>query len=123
VAGTWTGADDDELAALERPAPAEETAAVRRRLRELVDLPEAAPVADVVAAAHRALSEGASVLVLGTLEDLCGVAHRPNVPGTSSERPNWSVSLPIPVDDLPAHEPAQRAVAALAEPRRRHATG
>ncbi len=40
------------------------------------------------------------MLVLGTLEDLTGVAHRPNVPGTTTERPNWSIALPVAVDDL-----------------------
>jgi 4-alpha-glucanotransferase len=118
VAGVWTGADEAELVALGRPTPAEEAAAVRRRLHDLVGLPDSAPVADVVAAAHRALSEGASALVLGTLEDLCEVPHRPNVPGTTQdERDSWSVALPVAVDELPSHEPARRAVEALAAPR------
>ena len=123
IAGVWTGADDAELATLDRPAPPDATAEVRERLHRLVELDEGAPAADVVPAVHRRLSEGASMLVLGTLEDLCGVEHRPNVPGTTTERPNWSQALPVTVDDLPAHEPARRAIAALAEPRRPHATG
>jgi 4-alpha-glucanotransferase len=125
VAGVWTGADSAELAALGHPAPPEGTAAVRRRLDALVALEPSAPVAEVVAAAHRALSEGASQLVLGTLEDLCGVEHRPNVPGTTAQdRPaGWSTALPIPVDDLPAHPPASGAAEALATPRRPRPTG
>lgn len=120
VAGVWTGADDAELAALDRPAPPEATAEVRERLRRLVELAPDAPVADVVAVAHQRLSEGASALVLGTLEDLCEVRERPNLPGTTTDqRPaNWSTPLPVPVDDLPGHDGARRAVQALAAPRR-----
>jgi 4-alpha-glucanotransferase len=123
VAGVWTGADEDDLVALGRPSPADASAEVRQRLERLVDLPPDAPVAEVVATVHRRLSEGASMLALGTLEDLCGVAHRPNVPGTTTERPNWSQSLPVAIDELPDHGSAQQAIEALATPRRPHATG
>lgn len=123
VAGAWTGADDRELAALGRPAPSEAAAEVRRRLARLVELPDGAPVPEVVATAHARLSEGRSALVLGTLEDLCGVERRPNVPGTTDRPANWSAALPVTVDDLPAHEPARRAVEALAAPRRPRKTG
>ena len=123
VAGVWTGADDEELDALGTPAPEDAVAEVRRRLGALVDLPPDAPAADVVARLHRSISEGRSALVLGTLEDLCAVPRRPNVPGTTSERPNWSMALPIPVDELTSDAAANRSIAALAEPRRSHGTG
>ena len=123
VAGVWTGADEADLVALGRPSPPDAAAEVRRRFERLVQLPPDAPVPQVVATAHQRLSEGASMLVLGTLEDLCGEARRTNVPGTTTERPNWSQSLPIALDEMPRHEPAQRAVEALAAPRRPHATG
>ena len=35
-------------------------------------------------------------------------ARRPNVPGTTQERPNWSISLPVAVDDLPLTPPLGR---------------
>jgi 4-alpha-glucanotransferase len=77
----------------------------------------------VVAALHRRVAGGGSALVLGSLEDVCGVARRPNVPGTTTERPNWSMALPVPVDRLAAEGAANRAIEALAEGRRSHATG
>ena len=124
VTGVWTGADEAELVELGRPTPPEEVAAVRDRLDRLVDLEPGSPVEDVVAVAHRALSEGASALVLGTLEDLCGVSRRPNLPGTTSEeRLSWSTALPLAVDDLPSDEGAKRTIRALAEPRSPGATG
>jgi 4-alpha-glucanotransferase len=117
IAGVWTGADHEELAQLGRPAPAEATAAVHRRLEALVDVPHDAPVADVVERVHRRVSEGRSMLVLGTLEDLCQVPHRPNVPGTTTERANWSTALPIVLEDLPEDDAANRAIEALCAPR------
>jgi 4-alpha-glucanotransferase len=123
VAGVWTGADAAELDVLGLPAPEEAAAGVRRRLAALAPLPPDAPAADVVAALHRRVAEGRSSLVLGSLEDVCAVAHRPNVPGTTSERPNWSLALPLPVDRMAADRPANRAIGALAEGRRAHGTG
>ena len=124
VAGVWTGADDAELEALGTPAPEEAVAEVHRRLHALLgDLPAGAPVPEVVAALHRRISEGRSALVLGTLEDLGAAPRRPNVPGTTTERPNWSLALPTPVDELGSDPGANRSIAALAEPRRSHGTG
>jgi hypothetical protein len=106
--------------ALGRPGPEDGTQAVRERLARLVELPPEAPVAEVVGRAHRRLSEGASALVAGTLEDVCGLPHRPNVPGTTSlDRPaNWSLALPLAVDDLGTNRAAAAAVEALAAPRK-----
>lgn len=100
VAGAWTGADEDELEALGRPTPVDERGVLRQRLDALVDLAADAPVSEVVDAVHARLGRSGASLVLATLEDLCEVAHRPNVPGTTSERPNWSMALPLWVEDL-----------------------
>ena len=34
--------------------------------------------------------------------DAVGERRRPNMPGTT-DRPNWSLPLPVPVEDLPGH--------------------
>jgi 4-alpha-glucanotransferase len=117
VAGVWTGADEAELVALGRPTPADAAAGVRTRLDALVDLPPSAEPAAVVAEVHARLSAGASALVLGTLEDLTAVPLRPNVPGTTTERPNWSQALPVSIEDLPDNSAAVAAVEALAAAR------
>jgi 4-alpha-glucanotransferase len=41
------------------------------------------------------------------------VTQRPNVPGTSDERPNWSCALPLPVDELVEDENVLASVRAL----------
>jgi 4-alpha-glucanotransferase len=105
VAGLWTGADAAEQAAVGRPSPPEMTQRVRGRLARLAGLDEhyygdecTLPVA--LDRVHRRLGAGSSMVVLATLEDVTGVVARPNIPGTTTERPNWSLALPIPVDEL-----------------------
>lgn len=116
IAGVWTGADDMELAALGRPTPPDEQGVLRRRLDTLVDLPPTAPVGAVVDAVHRRLAASPAALTLATLEDLCEVAHRPNVPGTTTERANWSVALPLTVDEIVADRSVDSHMSALRTP-------
>jgi 4-alpha-glucanotransferase len=100
IAGVVSGADEAELEALGRPTPPDERGALRRRLDALDALPPDAPTGAVIDAVHRRLGQSAAVLTLATLEDLCEVPTRPNVPGTTTERPNWSRALPLVVEDL-----------------------
>jgi 4-alpha-glucanotransferase len=117
IAGVWSGSDEEELVDLGRPTPPEEAGVLRRRLDALVELPDDAPVGEVVEAVHRRLGASPAVLALGTLEDVCEVAHRPNVPGTTIERPNWSRALPLPVEDLIVDDAVAARLRPLAERR------
>jgi 4-alpha-glucanotransferase len=69
--------------------------------------------ASLAGAAHRRLAAAPSRLVAATLDDAVGATERPNVPGTTDERPNWSIPLPVPVDDLPSHAGVAAVVDAL----------
>jgi 4-alpha-glucanotransferase len=101
VAGLCTGRD----------GPPEMRAALER----LVGPVDGRPPADVAWDVHRRLGASPAALALATMEDLLGVVDRPNVPGTTEEqRPNWSVGLPVAVDDLPADPTARAGLAALA---------
>src|SRR5690606_32366356 len=104
VAGQWTGADAAELEALGRPAPAEAAAEVRARVGRLTgfdpDQPSAEQVPEVLEVLHRRLGAGRSTAVLATLEDATATVPRPNVPGTTDERTNWSRALAVPVEEL-----------------------
>jgi len=117
IAGVWTGADEAELRDLERPSPEDAAARVVQRLHRLVDLPDGAATTDVACALHQRLAESPARLVLGTLEDACGVDRRPNVPGTTDERPNWSMSLPVTIDQIEADAGVVDVVEALSRTR------
>jgi 4-alpha-glucanotransferase len=119
VAGLWTGADHDAQVAAGVPTNDEGDAELRRRLVALTGAGEAAPVAAVDQAVHRALGTAASVLVLATLDDVAGVEERPNLPGTVDEAPNWRLALPAPLEELMVDPAALAIVEALVEGRER----
>jgi 4-alpha-glucanotransferase len=61
---------------------------------------DADPVEDVILALHERLARSPAMLVAATVEDMCAVPERPNIPGSvSAERPNWSLALPQPIDE------------------------
>jgi 4-alpha-glucanotransferase len=102
VAGVWTGSDVEDQRAAGVPVAEEGAAALRRRLAVATGLPDDAPVADAVVAAHRALAASPSALVAATLEDALQVTERPNMPGTVDSWPNWSLALPKPLEEVEA---------------------
>jgi 4-alpha-glucanotransferase len=57
-------------------------------------------VAAVVAALHAFLARTPAMLLAETLEDAVLARERPNVPGTTTERPNWRLPLPVLLEDL-----------------------
>jgi 4-alpha-glucanotransferase len=86
LAGIWEGSDPDP--------------AVRERLRLHAGVADGAPTDEVAEAAYRALAASPSRLLAATLEDALGVPERPNRPGTTTEWPNWSLALPLTVEEL-----------------------
>jgi len=111
IAGLWTGSDVREQRALGLAPNEEALGAIRGRLRVLTGAPEGAPVGEVVRRTHRLLADAPSVMITATLEDVLGLAERPNMPGTTAAvRPNWSVALPLPLEAL-RNDPRPRAVA------------
>jgi 4-alpha-glucanotransferase len=84
--GVWEGGDSD--------------LAVKDRLRRFTGAGDEAPTELVAEAAHRALASAPSRLLTATLEDAVGVAERPNRPGTTTEWPNWSLALPLTLEEL-----------------------
>jgi 4-alpha-glucanotransferase len=57
------------------------------------------------------------VVATAALDDLTGARHRPNVPGTIDQHPNWRIPLPVSVDDLGGHPLAEAVAAAMGETR------
>ena len=112
LVGQWSGADETEIVALGRATAPEAAAEVQGRLRGLLPHPAPTDPGSVVDEVHRRLGSAPAALVLATLEDVVGMASRPNVPGTTVERPNWSVALPVAIDDLPEAPSALSALAA-----------
>jgi 4-alpha-glucanotransferase len=107
VAGVVTGTDEtDRVAAGLAPDP-DDLELLRGRLARLIGHPLPAPAAAdadattrVVLDAYDRLGHAGSDLVLASLEDAMLVEHRPNLPGTTTEHPNWSLALPSLIDAI-----------------------
>ena len=110
IAGVWTGADlaDQERAGI-RPNY-DFAHAITSKLVAATGVVEGGAVEEVVAGAYRWLAEAPCALVAATLEDALAVTERPNLPGTVSERPNWSLALPYSLEEIEEH-PGPRRVA------------
>ncbi|WP_324278276.1 4-alpha-glucanotransferase [Blastococcus brunescens] len=114
VAGLWTGEDVEEQR--EHGTGTEEELERGRTslLAHLPGLEEGASIEDAVTHAHERLAGAPSTLLSATLDDALGELRRPNMPGTT-DRPNWSLPLPVLVDDLAAHPLLQQVAKTLAD--------
>jgi 4-alpha-glucanotransferase len=117
IAGALKGTDlADQAAAGVRPDTAG-LALLRSRLLSAAGLGADPPLDDIVHALHRRLAASPSALVAATLEDALHVEERPNLPGTvSSQRANWSLALPVPIEELATDSRVASVVDAMSRP-------
>ena len=116
VAGMWTGSDLAEQHALGLDPNEEGARAIRDKLADWSGSPDDADPADVVVNTHRLLASAPSMILTATLDDAAVVEERPNVPGTTDERPNWSIALPVPLEELEESPVATAIADALRRP-------
>ena len=114
VAGLWTGDDVQEQREHGTGTDEELERGRTSLLGHLPKLPDGASAEEAVEQAHRRLAEAPCRLLSATLDDAVGERRRPNMPGTT-DRPNWSLPLPVPVEDLPGHPLLQTVARALAD--------
>ncbi len=114
VAGLWSGADAEEQREQGTGTDEEIERGRSSLLEHLPGLPEGAGPDQAVEQAHRLLAQAPSLLLSATLDDAVGEPRRPNMPGVNG-RPNWSLPLPVLVDDLPGHPLLRSVVRTLAE--------
>jgi 4-alpha-glucanotransferase len=116
VCGMWTGADLEECRALGLDPNEEGARAIRDKLADWSGSPDGASPVEVVVNTHRLLAQAPSMVLTATLEDAAVVEERPNVPGTVDERPNWSIALPLPLEELEESPTAAAIADALRRP-------
>jgi len=100
VAGLWSGRDLATQRELGLHPNEEGTRAMRDRLAAWTGVEAGASPAQVVEAAYRLLARAPSAIVAATLDDAVEVEERPNFPSTTDEWPNWSLALPIGLEDI-----------------------
>ena len=103
VAGIWTLTE-----------PEQRLHHLREKLVNMTHtLTDATPPVDVAVAAYTALARGRPRIVLASLEDALGVSERPNVPGTTTEFPNWRLALPSSLEEIEAAKGVRRIADAM----------
>ncbi len=100
VVGLWDGSDLQAQRDAGLDPNKESTERIRARLATDAQLPADADASSAVLAAHRLLSRAPCVLLSATLDDACAEPERPNIPGGDDGRPNWSLALPVPLEEL-----------------------
>ncbi|WP_104526056.1 4-alpha-glucanotransferase [Blastococcus atacamensis] len=113
VAGLWTEADVDEQREHGTGTDEELERGRNSLLEHLPGLSDDATVEEAVERAHELLAQAPSLLLSATLDDAVGEQRRPNMPG-ANDRPNWSLPLPVLVEDLPGHPLLQTVARTLA---------
>jgi 4-alpha-glucanotransferase len=121
-AGWWHGDDIDDRAALGWTAPADAASEHAGRARARAALAEAyggsdADPAPAMRGVLGRLAAGGADIVVVALEDLWGERRPQNVPGTTTERPNWRGRLRYRVEELPARDEVARTLRAIPAPR------
>ncbi len=111
IGGLWTGSDvaDQKRIGLSPNEPG--MRALRDKIAREAEVPADAPVEVAIERTYAALAQAPSRVLLATLDDALAVSERPNMPGTVTEWPNWSLSLPLPLDEI-EEAPLPRKLAA-----------
>jgi 4-alpha-glucanotransferase len=112
IAGLWTGADKKAQLAAD-PRPNESMAELRRHIGKMIGREDNAAPAEVIEETYRRLAEAPSRVVMATLDDALAVEERPNMPGTTTQWPNWSLALPGGLEALESSLLARRIAAQL----------
>ncbi len=114
VAGLWTGSDLEKQYELKLKPNEESTTEIHNRLKKVAALADESPIEEVIARSYGVLARSPSRILTAALEDAAAVEERPNMPATvSDQNPNWSLALPVPIEDLMAQELPARIAAAL----------
>jgi 4-alpha-glucanotransferase len=102
VAGIWNYTEPDQR-----------QHRLRHRLVEVTHAPDGTSAIDIAVSAYSALAASPTRVVLASLEDALGVSERPNVPGTTTEFPNWRLSLPTPLEQVEGADGVLRILDAM----------
>jgi 4-alpha-glucanotransferase len=90
---------------------------LRQRLVDVTHAPDGTPSIDVAASTYAALAASRCSIALVSLEDALGVEERTNVPGTTTEWPNWRLALPQSLDAIEASEGMHRIAGVMRDGR------
>ena len=112
LAGLWSGQDETSRRSIGLPK-SDAIFDVRRHLAQTLGLADDASLAEVIEATYRLLGEAPSLILLASLDDAMASPDRPNMPGTTTEWPNWCLPLPGGLEALETSQLPARIARAL----------
>ncbi|HDP25823.1 MAG TPA: 4-alpha-glucanotransferase [Deltaproteobacteria bacterium] len=118
IAGLWSGTDLHVQQNLGLRPNVDGTRQIRNRLKKIINAPRNTPIDEVIKKTHRMLAGSPSLIVTATLDDALGVHERPNMPGTLSQWPNWSISLPLSREEIEDHPLLDNVARVIAQARK-----
>ena len=113
IAGIWTGQSIEHMRAAGVTPNATGLSELKGKLGALAGVSTDARIDDVIVETYRALGHAPSRVLLATLEDALGVLEQPNMPGTTTTWPNWSLALPRTIEEIRDAELPRRIAAVL----------
>lgn len=102
LTGIWTRAD---LELQRRSGLDLDKAAAEKFRQKVVQTAGVDPSVDLATAAvqtFKQLAAAPSVIVMAMMEDACLASERPNMPGAEGTYPNWSLGLPLSLEEIEA---------------------
>jgi 4-alpha-glucanotransferase len=112
IAGLWSGADESAQRSIGMTV-GDEMRQLRDRLREMLSVESQATATEVILHAYRHLAQSSSRIIMATLEDAQAMQERPNMPGTTTQWPNWSLVLPQDIETMVQSDLPRQIAAAL----------
>jgi 4-alpha-glucanotransferase len=113
IAGLWSDRDLEEQRTLGLSPNVAGMREIKSRVRRSTRATRRTAMPVVIARVYEALGRAPSRILTATLDDALGVEDRPNMPATTDERPNWSIPLPKPIEELVEDPLARRIGRAL----------
>lgn len=100
LAGIWTGADFElqRRSGLDPDKAASEK--LRQKMVQTVGMDQRADLETAAVKTFEHLSAAPSVIVMASMEGACLVSERPNMPGAEGAYPNWSLGLPLLLEEI-----------------------
>lgn len=116
IAGLWNGAVLDHTRSAGMTPNEAGIGALRDKVARFAGVGHDAELADAIVGTYRALAQAPSRVLLASLDDALAVIEQPNMPGTTTSWPNWSLALPWTLDQLREAELPRRLAEVLKRP-------
>lgn len=100
LAGVWTGADLHTQRRLGLNPDQAASDKFREKLVQTSGLPKDADVEVAIRRTFEQLALAPSAIVMATMEAACVASDRPNMPTGGDKYPNWSIALPLSLEEL-----------------------